>query len=401
MRPPVHQNYPEQQGIPPPQPSLQPSFQPSYRQQILREYIRYTNDFNRNMNQYIQATTSVLEFYQDELSNSTRDDYEREQREQRELTETGERTDRGERGERRTPLRGSMRVTGDAHSVRRADRREREIERRQIGVASPTTPTVRLREEDRQDMQDRQAPTPIRPHQTLLPPPPPPTTQVINRDPMNDLLTNELGTIIDRVFGNMIAPNTQANLRPDNLVPLEILRWDIPLNFNGLWNTGVTQPTRPTIPSFQDISAALMPVELVDFTDPDTPDDEHLDPIDLRAFTAEDSIVQIRACGHRFRRETIMNAFRYDARCPVCRRDIRDSPVVRTTPQIPAQTPAQTTPLPPPAIVAPTTTSSRPPTPIPQTTPVFPGLDVYDRVGDETPSTPSDDDDDDDGDIVE
>ena len=357
------------------------------------------------MNQYIQAATSVLEFYQDELSNSTREDYEREQREERELTETGVRGEQGERGERRTPLRGSMRVTGDAPSVRRADRRYREIERRQFGVASPTTPTVRLREEDRQDRQDmhdrqaRQPPTPIQPHQTLLPP----TIQAINRDPMNDLLTNELGTLIDRVFGNMIAPNTQANLRPDNLVPLEILRWDIPLNFNGLWNTGVTQPTRPTIPSFQDISAALMPVELVDFTDPDTPDDEHLDPIDLRAFTAEDSIVQIRACGHRFRRETIMNAFRYDARCPVCRRDIRDSPVVRTTPQVPAQTPAETTLLPPPAIVAPTITSSRPPTPIPQTTPVFPGIDVYDRVGDETPSTPSDDGDgdDDDGDIVE
>lgn len=385
---------------------LQPPY--SYRQQLLREYVRYTNDFNRNINQYIQAATSVLDFYHEELSNTTREDY---QREQRELTD---------RGERRTPLRGSMRVTSNSSSVRRADRRDREIERRQIGVASPTTPTVRLREERHTDIPQRPAPisprTLLPPQQPLLTSPPlPPTTQHVTRDPVNDLLTNELGTLIDRVFGNIIAPNTHATRVRDDVAPLDVFRWDIPLNFNGLWNTGTMQPARPTIPSFQDISAALMPVELVDFTDPDTPDDEHLDPIDLRAFTAEDSIVQIRGCGHRFRRETIMNAFRYDARCPVCRRDIRDSDMTQATRQIttyPAQEQVhqpvtQTTPLPtsdvPTTVVAQTTSSSRPPTPVPPGIPRFTGIEIYDRSGNETPSTPSTvtSDDDDDGRVVE
>jgi hypothetical protein len=206
----------------------------------------------------------------------------------------------------------------------------------------------------------------------------------------NDQLVDAFANEFERMFATLFRspPTTQAptNTFPINTIPtrqplrdndlavIDILRWDIPLNLNGVWNNLIppAPPARPPLPTFQDISAALMPVELVDFADPDNPTDEHLDPIDLRAFTPEDSIVQLRGCGHRFRRETIMNAFRYDSRCPVCRRDIRDLVRMGQTTATPgsAQLPNAGSIATAQPAVQPARTS-RPPTPIPNRTPVL------------------------------
>lgn len=45
-------------------------------------------------------------------------------------------------------------------------------------------------------------------------------------------------------------------------------------------------------------------------------------PISLEPFQVGDVICQIRGCGHKFKRPNLMNWFRRNSRCPVCRYDV-------------------------------------------------------------------------------
>lgn len=47
-------------------------------------------------------------------------------------------------------------------------------------------------------------------------------------------------------------------------------------------------------------------------------------PISMEDFHDEDNVIIIRNCGHIFHTESLMNWFRTNCRCPVCRYDIRD-----------------------------------------------------------------------------
>ena len=47
-------------------------------------------------------------------------------------------------------------------------------------------------------------------------------------------------------------------------------------------------------------------------------------PISMDDFNDNDMVTVIRHCGHTFHTENIMNWFRSNSRCPVCRYDIRD-----------------------------------------------------------------------------
>ena len=47
-------------------------------------------------------------------------------------------------------------------------------------------------------------------------------------------------------------------------------------------------------------------------------------PISLETFNDNDMVTVIRHCGHTFHTEYLMNWFRTNCRCPVCRYDIRD-----------------------------------------------------------------------------
>jgi hypothetical protein len=47
-------------------------------------------------------------------------------------------------------------------------------------------------------------------------------------------------------------------------------------------------------------------------------------PISMDDFTDNDMVTVIRHCGHIFHTENLMNWFRSNCRCPVCRYDIRD-----------------------------------------------------------------------------
>ena len=53
-------------------------------------------------------------------------------------------------------------------------------------------------------------------------------------------------------------------------------------------------------------------------------------PISLEDFTIDESIVQINYCGHVFKTQPLMNWFRRDHRCPVCRANLITSPNVRS-----------------------------------------------------------------------
>jgi hypothetical protein len=50
-------------------------------------------------------------------------------------------------------------------------------------------------------------------------------------------------------------------------------------------------------------------------------------PITLEEFQENDTVTQIRRCGHSFRPSAIQDWFRSSVRCPVCRFDIRDTMV--------------------------------------------------------------------------
>jgi hypothetical protein len=376
------------------------------REELLREFVNFTADMNRNMLHYLVNAQNITQLYQTELARLTRQQHENEMQD----------VATNIRATRRSPLRpGQLRNTEPAREITEADTRPRQRwystlpdrtainrEGRQNGVNSPSVPTMNNEQRLGSSMIARTMPVPApapAPVPVATPAPAPPVTmpadtptgqaprpaQVTNEQ-MVDAFANEFERMFATLFRAPQATQAPTNtfpittiptrqpLRDNDLAVIDILRWDIPLNLNGVWNNLIppAPPARPPLPTFQDISAALMPVELVDFADPDNPTDEHLDPIDLRAFTPEDSIVQLRGCGHRFRRETIMNAFRYDSRCPVCRRDIRDLVRMGQTtatlgsgqlPTAGSVTTAQ------PAVQS--TRTSRPPTPIPNRTPVL------------------------------
>jgi hypothetical protein len=58
----------------------------------------------------------------------------------------------------------------------------------------------------------------------------------------------------------------------------------------------------------------------VDAVDPSS----NVCPISLEPFQLGDVVCEIRECGHKFKRPNLMHWFRRDARCPVCRYDLRD-----------------------------------------------------------------------------
>jgi hypothetical protein len=71
-------------------------------------------------------------------------------------------------------------------------------------------------------------------------------------------------------------------------------------------------------PTSEQISNA---VERIMFEDPDP---TMRCPISLEEFGRNDNILRIRHCKHMFKEESLLNWFRRNVRCPVCRYDIRD-----------------------------------------------------------------------------
>jgi hypothetical protein len=87
---------------------------------------------------------------------------------------------------------------------------------------------------------------------------------------------------------------------------------------NGLLNTFM-QPVE-VYPTQSQIEAATRRVQYCNISRPLNTQC----PISLDDFTDSDIVTVIRPCGHIFQTEHLMNWFRTNCRCPVCRYDIRD-----------------------------------------------------------------------------
>ena len=118
----------------------------------------------------------------------------------------------------------------------------------------------------------------------------------------------------------------------------------------------------------------------VNTSDSDEPDNENRCPITMDPFLEGDELLRIKECGHRFKKNALMNWFSRDSRCPICRYNLHDyildissnpilvlpslsitSPVTSpvTSPSIvsPSIVSSLHSPLPSPSIVSPSTTS--------------------------------------------
>jgi len=89
----------------------------------------------------------------------------------------------------------------------------------------------------------------------------------------------------------------------------------------GLNNTNINEQllTREQIAVSTQTYGFTAPIG-VDALDPSS----NVCPISLEPFQLGDVVCEIRECGHKFKRPNLMHWFRRDARCPVCRYDLRD-----------------------------------------------------------------------------
>jgi hypothetical protein len=88
-------------------------------------------------------------------------------------------------------------------------------------------------------------------------------------------------------------------------------------NMNDILNSIDLTPVLIT-PTQEQIDVAIETVQY------DISQEQQMDPIDLIPFVLNESIVRIRHCGHCFRRSNLLEWFRRNVRCPLCRYDIRD-----------------------------------------------------------------------------
>jgi hypothetical protein len=91
---------------------------------------------------------------------------------------------------------------------------------------------------------------------------------------------------------------------------------------NGLLNNFFTNFMQPVevYPTQSQIEAATRRVQYCNITRPIN----NQCPISMDDFNDNDMVTVIRQCGHIFQTENLMNWFRTNCRCPVCRYDIRD-----------------------------------------------------------------------------
>lgn len=93
---------------------------------------------------------------------------------------------------------------------------------------------------------------------------------------------------------------------------------DINTLFNNMYNNFM-QPVE-VFPTQSQIESATRRVRYCDISRPTNTQC----PISMDEFNDNDMVTVIRPCGHIFHTEHLMNWFRTNCRCPVCRYDIRD-----------------------------------------------------------------------------
>jgi len=92
-------------------------------------------------------------------------------------------------------------------------------------------------------------------------------------------------------------------------------------------NTNTNTETVQTQPIMEDVVVAPTQEQISNAVERifiEHPDPNVRCPISLEEFGRNDNILRIRHCKHIFKEESLLNWFRRNVRCPVCRYDIRD-----------------------------------------------------------------------------
>ncbi|ANS04294.1 hypothetical protein [uncultured Mediterranean phage] len=190
---------------------------------------------------------------------------------------------------------------------------------------------------------------PRSPGGTLVPPPirippPPPTEPIIIPPPPS--ANNEMTRLIDSPTNaqsndttDTITPNTrnrsnsmmERGMRRRSPNRLRSRRATVPFHLpnlvpttteTDLINTPYDSPVRirPSIRQIRNATEVVIYSQLSQVTR----DTQLRCPIDIVEFSAEDTVLRIRHCGHIFREMNLRQHFRRNPRCPLCRFDIRD-----------------------------------------------------------------------------
>lgn len=163
------------------------------------------------------------------------------------------------------------------------------------------------------------------------------TETLTNLNNSNSQIRNLLVQLLNSNQGNRHSRRNQADMfdtSDRNIGGYLIDEYTFPVNTNRQNNINETHDTLRDLRSVFEIF--FQPIEIypsqsqieiatrrVRYCDIATPINTSC-PISMDDFNDNDMVTVIRHCGHTFHTENIMNWFRSNSRCPVCRYDIRD-----------------------------------------------------------------------------
>lgn len=145
---------------------------------------------------------------------------------------------------------------------------------------------------------------------------PPTTTRTVNT-PIND--AQVFFTPLNQTYSNDI--NNLLNTGIQQL--LMAFDMDIPLTTQ-TQTQNQTDTETPTNEQIENAIERLTYQQYIERQNSDVNHSELVCPIDLLQYTDDDTIVRIKHCNHTFREDNILNWFRNNVRCPLCRFDIRN-----------------------------------------------------------------------------
>jgi hypothetical protein len=163
------------------------------------------------------------------------------------------------------------------------------------------------------------------------------TETLTNLNNSNSQIRNLLVQLLNSNQGNRHSRRNQTDIfdtSDRNIGGYLIDEYTFPVNTNRQNNINETHDTLRDLRSVFEIF--FQPIEIypsqtqieiatrrVRYCDITTPINTSC-PISMDDFNDNDMVTVIRHCGHTFHSENIMNWFRSNSRCPVCRYDIRD-----------------------------------------------------------------------------
>ena len=95
----------------------------------------------------------------------------------------------------------------------------------------------------------------------------------------------------------------------------------VPANFlNNFINNTLDTPSTNDFPSYQQIENSTISIKYKDVSN----NTNDFCPITQESFLPNDNIIKILKCNHIFKRDSLLNWFNTNSKCPICRFDIRN-----------------------------------------------------------------------------